>query len=163
MRDRVEAYLKDISAKERGMKRLQERIEEKRLDIQGLRSPKYGEISSKAVEDRLGAAFDALDDLKAQWAQLAQDYSDALANAIDVCDVTKDHRWICFKHYVDGWTWSQCAEVINFSSGYVKNILAPKGIKEIFVLMPEEWRSLNIPDACPHWDKALSQGSLEKM
>lgn len=155
MRERVSAYLKDIAGKERGLNRLQDRINEKRVDIEGLKSPRYGDITSKATEDRLSAAYDALDDLKQQWAQLALEFSAALAVAMEVCDVTKDHRWICFEHYVDGWTWDKCAHEIGYTVGHTKNCLVPQGIKEIYYTMPEEWRSWNIPNACPGWSESM--------
>lgn len=143
MRICVEEYLENIKALTQGKRRLDSLIEQ----MDGLKSPKYGDIPSTEVGDKVGETAAELVELRDEWAEQARQYADSLAEAIRICDVTMDHRWVCYRHYVCGWTWKQCADEVNYSLGHVKNILAPRGIHEIYWLMPEKWRRRSMPDA----------------
>lgn len=143
MRLCVAAYLEDVGAMTNGKRRLDSLVEQ----MDGLKSPKYGEAPASGAGDKVGETAAELVELEGEWAEQAAQYAASLAEAIGICDVTMDHRWVCYRHYVDGWTWSQCAKEVGYSLGHVKNVLAPRGIHEIYWLMPERWRRIPVPAA----------------
>ncbi len=143
MRFCVEAYLEGVKGMTKGKARLDSLVEQ----MDGLKSPRYGDVLTSDVGDKVGDTAAELVALEEEWADQARQYAESLAEAIRVCDVTMDHRWVCYRHYVDGWTWERCADEVGYSTGHVKNILAPRGIREIYWLMPERWRRVPVPAA----------------
>lgn len=146
MREVVKAYLREVRLGQMRMRDLQDRMLTLRESMEGLRSP--GASSGGGPSDRMAEGMARLQKLEDEWSEAAVSYAAFAAEAYDLCFGHGVNRWAVWLHDVDGLTWEAVGRRVGYSEKNARRI-AESGYRELYYIVPEEYRRSAFPNAAP--------------
>lgn len=152
MRVCVINYLEEVKRRQSMLNWSREALDDARRGMDALKAPTIGcEADVPGYRDKTFEAYSILVDKREEYAdQIIQNFS-FLRFASSICSKADPARYVCYRHWVDDLPWSDIAPEIGYSVGHIKTNIVPLGIKQIYELMPGEFRSQDFPDAQPCW------------
>ena len=150
MRVCVKAYLSHMRHINEDIREIELRINQikERVDLMGIAYDRVV-VSTSTQGDSIGEAVATLDELKQELADRIKSYQRLFEEARDMCQRHYVGRWSLWMHEVEGKKWSHIAKLIGYSESRTYDI-AEGGLREIYDLMPEEYRRYSIPNAQPN-------------
>lgn len=146
----VKYYLRHIADIGAHMSSLEDEMRGLREHMQGVRSPRLGPAGQAAAGDRMASSVARLEQLESEWAELAAGYAREISEALEVCDQRIPERRMVWMAWAKGMTWSEVARREGYSLRRVHD-LYPKGVEQVYCLMPEEFRCDPIPNSQERW------------
>lgn len=146
----VKYYLRHIADIDAHMRSLEEEMSWLREHMEGVRSPRLGPAGKGPSTDRMASAVARLEALEAEWAELATGYAREITEAMEICDQRIPERRMVWMAWARGMTWSEVARREGYSLRRVHD-LYPRGVEQIYCLMPEEFRCEPIPNSMERW------------
>lgn len=147
MKHCVMAYVRYAASLDASMRDIEEDIarQNARLDLMGV---SIGEGGATSNRDALPDGVIKLMELREKWSNEYARYADDLEQARELCERTHVNRRAAWLHFAERRTWAEVGRAIGYSERNAMRI-AETGIRELYVLMPEEWRRDPIPNAAP--------------
>lgn len=144
----VRAYLDYVRAIETTLSDIAEDIEriEARLELLGVSYDSVG--SGSGGRDALQDGVVKASELRDEWAGAMARHADDLAKAKLLCRPVHECRYVLWMHAVDRLTWGETARKVGYSVAQTRR-MADVGMRELYYLMPEQWRRDPIPNAMP--------------
>ncbi len=147
MRECVTNYLKHVGRIESDIKQLETRIEDLRESMRGL-AINLGTSRGCSVSDRMADGVAKIIEYEREWNdRIVNDYDEF--NAVrDMCDVHHVGRYAMWMRVVEGRTWEYIGSKIGYCERHARTI-ADGGVRELYPLIPEEYRRSTFPNAAP--------------
>ncbi len=139
-RFRVERYLTSLRGMAQEMELKEERILKLRSLAEGLRSAMHERVSGGVKRD-LADVEHELELLTEEYAADLSRYASEIAEGYRICPIADTSRYVCWLHWVEGRTWREVANKVDYSCEYVKRELCDQGVIGIYEDMPSHWRS----------------------
>lgn len=149
MRICVKAYLNHMRFINDDIREIEIKIRQTkdRLDLMGVAYDKVS-VSTSTIGDSIGEGIATLEQLTQEWAERIKKYEKLLDQAKSMCLPHYVGRYAMWLHEVECREWEYVGRIIGYSERQTRTI-AESGMKEIYVLMPEEYRRYSIPNAMP--------------
>lgn len=145
----VKMYLQHMRYIHNDIAYIKDRIQDiqNSLILTGVDFDKHGSCPSSSP-DKIPDGLIRLNELREELKDRLVSYAYLLEEARDLCEPHNIARWALWLHYVDGKDWASTGKIIGYSERYTRSI-ADAGIRELYMLMPEEYRRYTIPNAAP--------------
>lgn len=142
-------YLSKIRYIDEDLKHVRDRISEieQSLVLSGVSYDKIGSAPS-TTGDKIPDGILRLMDKREELQMKLSLHFGLLDEARELCPPSNRPRWCLWLHYVDGYDWSSVGKKLGYSERHTR-LMACTGIREIYELMPEEFRRYTIPNAAP--------------
>lgn len=143
----VTEYVRYVASLDASMRAIEADIacQNARLDLMGV---SLGERGGAANRDALPDGVIKLMELREKWSEEYAQLADDLERARELCEPLHANRRAVWLHFAERMTWAEVGRAIGYSERNAKRI-AETGIRELYALMPEEWRRDPIPNAAP--------------
>lgn len=144
----VRAWLDDVKQRTIVIEDVSERIRriESALRLRGVRFDKIG--ASAPTDSTVSDGLIRLQELRAEWSDRVEECTGVFREAYNLCGPEYPNRYVVWLHDYEGMKWEKVGERVNYSEPQARRI-AKIGYREIYEVMPEEWRRAPIPDAQP--------------
>lgn len=149
MRFCVKSYLSHMRLIKDDIREIEIRIREIK-DRLGVMAVDYSKdaVSTSSDGDRIGEAIAHIEELQEELSVRIINYQNLLADAQDMCQPHYVGRYAMWLHEVEQREWEYVGRIIGYSERQTRTI-AEGGLREIYELMPEEYRRYSIPNALP--------------
>lgn len=147
MRACVAAYLRHIRAMDAEMRDIERRIRDVRARMEGL-GVRLDGSGHGGGGDRMADGVAMIAELEAEWSDRVRSNRAEVERARDMCSPAYVGRRAVWLHVVEGLTWAHVGRVIGYSESQARRI-ADGGVRELYRIIPEEYRSATFPDAAP--------------
>lgn len=149
MRICVKAYLHHMRHIDDDIREIKLRIEQvkDRMKVCGIDYSKIT-VTTSTEGDTIGASIALLQELKSEFDDRIIHYQKLYEDAKDLCQPHFVGRYAIWMHEVERREWEYVGRVIGYEERQARRI-ADGGIRELYELMPEEYRRYSIPNAQP--------------
>lgn len=147
MRECVTNYLKYIGSIESGIRDLEHRISDLRESMRGL-AINFDAARSGGVSDRMADGVAKVIALEKEWNDRIVNQYDEFNKVRDMCDPRHVGRYAMWMRVVEGRTWEYIGSRIGYCDRHARTI-ADGGARELYYLIPEEYRRDTFPNAAP--------------
>lgn len=143
----VDAYLRHVRGVDATLAAIAEDIArlQARLELLGV---SFDASSSAGGHDALPDGVAKAAELRDEWEGAMARHADELAEAKALCRPVHECRHALWLHTVERLTWDATACRMGYSSAQTRR-MAEIGVRELYALMPEQWRREPIPNAAP--------------
>lgn len=150
MRHCVKYYLDQMRFINQNVAFIREQISDLEETISGLFGINYEKdrIQVSPEGDKIGTAIIRLEELRSQLADAIADSYERYHEARNLCQLPHLGRHILWLNRVEGLTYDEISERLNYSRDYVYE-LSRGGYIDLYYVMPEEIRREAIPNALP--------------
>lgn len=147
IRTAVARYLKHIKTMDDEIREIESRIRDIRSRLEGMGVSLDGGRAC-GQSDKMGDGVARIMELEAEWSDRVVACHAEFNAARDMCDPHHVGRWAMWMHVVEGRTWAYVGRVIGYGERQARTI-ADGGARELYYLMPEQFRRDAFPNAAP--------------
>lgn len=147
MRACVTAWLDHIRRADAEIRELEARISDVRERLDGLGASIDG-AGGGSGGDRMADGVARIAELEDEWSARVSACYEEIERARDMCSPRHVGRYAMWLHVVEGRTWAYVGRVIGYSERQAKRI-ADGGARDLYALIPEEFRRDAFPNAAP--------------
>lgn len=147
MRACVTAWLDHVRRQDAEIRELESRIAEVRERLDGLGASVEGGGRGSGG-DRMAEGVARISELEGEWSARVAACMAEIERARDMCSPSHVGRHAMWLHVVEGRTWAYVGRAIGYSERQAKRI-ADGGCRDLYPLIPEEFRRATFPNAAP--------------
>ncbi|WP_165247503.1 hypothetical protein [Adlercreutzia sp. ZJ141] len=146
MRECVRAWMHHIRALDADIRDAERRIRTIRERAEGVAGVSFDDITSGGQGCSTADMVVQLVDLEREWSELVRANHAEVAAAKRMCSAGFLGRRAMWLHEVDGLTWNAVGDEIGYSAKQACRI-ADGGVRELYPMIPEQFKSGLFPDA----------------
>lgn len=143
----VTSYLRRVRAMDDEIRETEERIRAARERLEAVGAAGGGP-GSGARGDRIGDGVARVMELEREWSERVSANLAEIAAAQDMCSPRHPGRWAMWMHVVERRTWAGVGAAMGYSAVQARRI-ADAGARELYRLIPEQYRRDEFPNAAP--------------